>query len=80
MDKLREEVIKQISDKTDIPIKEVKKIVYSQFEYVLYRCSLLKETKLRYFGTFMIKASRKKEALEIINNKENETGSTEHSN
>lgn len=76
MDKLREEVIKQISDKTGIPIREVKKIVYSQFDYVRYRCSLLLETKLRYFGTFIVKPSRKKEALEIIN--KDETGITEH--
>jgi len=78
MDKLREEVIQQISSKTNIPEKEVKRIVYSQFEYVLHRCSMYMETKLRYFGTFTVKKSKVEEALKIIN--KDETGITEHNN
>jgi len=65
---LKKEAVDLTSKKFDLSILDTKNIIDSQFSYVIKKCRNLEEVKLRYFGTWMIKPTKKDEALLELEN------------
>jgi len=67
VDNLKEEAIENTANKCNLSIATVSKIIKAQYNYILHKAANLEEVKIKSFGTWMIKSSKKNEALEELN-------------